>query len=158
VRSADTVHLLTLFTMEGDCNTLPSTASVKADQNKRQSLTNGRRLLQPTPLRNFGLCTLSAPYTATTQTSSHTQKIPFSKPSCQTALRSLKQADTSTFPYNIALTMADTPMHPPTKRIQRGITDKDADPKKFAQNQQTIRRHTYLTKCHLRFSRERRYP
>jgi hypothetical protein len=41
-------------------------------------------------------------------------KIPFSKPSYRTALRSLKQADT-TVPYNTALTMADTPIHLPSE-------------------------------------------
>jgi hypothetical protein len=41
-------------------------------------------------------------------------KIPFSKPSCRTALRSSKQADT-TVPYNTALTMADTPIHIPSE-------------------------------------------
>ena len=100
--------------MDGDSNTLPSTASVEAHQNERQSLTNGTRLLQPIPLWNSGLCTLSAPYTATTQTSSRHQKIPFSKPSCRTALRSSKQADTSSFPYITALTMADNPIYLPT--------------------------------------------
>jgi hypothetical protein len=107
--------------MEGDSNTLPSTASVEAQQNERQSLTNCTRLLQPTPLRNFGLCTLSAPYTATTQTSSHLQKIPFSKPSCRTALRSSKQVDT-TVPYNTALTMVDTPIHLPSKSNEESQT------------------------------------
>jgi len=41
-------------------------------------------------------------------------KIPFSKPSCRTALRSSKQADTIV-PYNTALTMADTPIHLPSE-------------------------------------------
>jgi hypothetical protein len=63
-----------MFTMEGDTNTLPSTASVEVQQNKRQSLTNGTRPIQPTPWRNFGLRTLAAPYIATTQNSSHSQR------------------------------------------------------------------------------------
>ena len=108
--------------MEGGPNTLPSTASVEAHQNECQSLANGTSLLQPTPLRNFGLSTLSAPYTDTIQTSSHTQKIPFSKPSCRTALRSSKQADTSSFPYITAVTMANNPIHLPSESNKESQT------------------------------------
>jgi hypothetical protein len=48
-------------------------------------------------------------------------KIPFSKPSCRTALRSSKQADT-TVPYNTALTMADTPIHLPSESNEESQT------------------------------------
>jgi hypothetical protein len=63
-----------MLTMEGDTNTLASTASIEVQQNKRQSLTNGTRPIQPTPWRNFGLRTLAAPYIATTKNSSHFQR------------------------------------------------------------------------------------
>ena len=102
--------------MEWDSNTLPSTASVEVQQNKRQSLTNGTQLLQPPPWRNFSLCsTLYAPYTATTQTSSHFQRSHSQNQAVERRLgHQPKQADTLV-PYNTALTMADTPIHLPSE-------------------------------------------
>ena len=49
-------------------------------------------------------------------------KIPFSKPSCRTALRSSKQADTSSFPYITALTMVDNPIYLPSKSNEESQT------------------------------------
>jgi hypothetical protein len=70
-----TTHLPTPSTMDRDSNMLPSTASVEEHQNERQSSTNGTRQRQPIPWRNFGLCTLYAPYKATQHTlSQHNDK------------------------------------------------------------------------------------
>jgi len=69
------IHLSTPSTMDRDGSMLPSTASVAEQQNEQTSTTNGTRHCQPIPWRNFGLCTLYAPYKATQHTSSqHNEK------------------------------------------------------------------------------------
>ena len=54
--------------MDTVSNMLLCTASIEVHQNERQSLMNGTGFRQTIPWRNFGLCTLYAPYKATQPT------------------------------------------------------------------------------------------